>query len=153
MLNEHEMAPDFRLQTDEGNEVSLSDFRGRKVILYFYPRADTPGCTTQACEFRDSGPQITEAGAVVLGISPDSVKAVSAFKKKFDLNFTLLADENHEVAEAYGVWGEKKNFGKTYMGVDRTTFLIDEEGRISRIFRKVTPAGHAGLILSSLDGE
>lgn len=150
MLKEQEAAPDFRLPTDEGTEVSLSDFRGKKVILYFYPRADTPGCTIEACEFRDSGPQITEAGAVVLGISPDTVKDVRAFKKKFDLNFTLLADADHQVAEAYGVWKEKKRFGRTFMGVNRTTFLIDEEGRISRIFNDVVPEGHAETILSTL---
>lgn len=150
MLKVNDPAPDFRLPTDEGTEVSLSDFRGRKVILYFYPRADTPGCTIQACEFRDTGPQITEAGAVVLGISPDTVKDVRKFKEKFDLNFTLLADADHEVAELYDVWKEKKRFGRTFMGVLRTTFLIDEEGRISRIFEDVNPEGHADEILSVL---
>ena len=149
-LQENALAPDFELPADDGSTVRLSDLRGSKVILYFYPRADTPGCTTEACEFRDLTPQIQEKGALVLGISPDPVEPVRKFRAKFDLPFRLLADADHAIAEAYGVWGEKSMFGKKYMGVERTTFLIDEEGHIARIFRKVSPEGHAGEVLQEL---
>ena len=149
-LHENDLAPDFQLKADDGSEVRLSDLRGSKVILYFYPRADTPGCTTQACEFRDMTPQIQEQGAVVLGVSPDPVDAVRKFRDKFDLPFRLLADADHAIAEAYGVWAEKSMFGKKYMGVERTTFLIDEQGRIARVYRKVNPQGHAGQVLQDL---
>jgi thioredoxin-dependent peroxiredoxin len=150
MPEEREIAPDFEVAADDGSTVKLSDLRGRKVVLFFYPRADTPGCTTEACEFRDMTPQIEHRGATVLGISPDPVADVRSFREKFGLPFRLLADEDHRVAEAYGVWKEKSMFGKKYMGVDRTTFLIDEEGRIERIYRKVKPAGHAGNVFHDL---
>lgn len=150
MRQVNEMAPDFALKADDGSTVRLADFRGRKVILYFYPRADTPGCTTEACEFGELLPQIEEQGAVVLGVSPDNVKAVRAFREKFSLPFRLLADEQHTAAEAYGVWVEKSLYGKDYWGVDRTTFLIDEEGRIARVYQKVDPKGHAQEVLSDL---
>lgn len=149
-LQENDLAPDFELTADDGSQVRLSNLRGNRVILFFYPRADTPGCTTEACEFRDLTPQIQEKGAVVLGISPDPVDAVRKFREKFNLPFRLLADSDHAIAEAYGVWGEKSMYGKTYMGVERTTFLIDEEGRIARIFRKVSPKGHAEEVLHGL---
>lgn len=150
MAEEMEMAPDFELTADDGSTVRLSELRGTKVILYFYPRADTPGCTVQACDFRDRSVDFTEAGAVILGVSPDTVEEVGAFREKFGLNFRLLADSDHQVAEQYGVWQEKKMFGNTYMGVVRTTFVIDEEGRISKIFRRVRPEGHATEILAGL---
>jgi peroxiredoxin Q/BCP len=150
MLQENDLAPDFTLAADDGSTVRLADFRGQKVILYFYPKANTPGCTTESCEFRDLKPQIEEKGAVILGVSPDPVKAVKKFRDDFDLPFRLLADEDHQVAEAYGVWGEKSMFGKKYMGVDRTTFLIGEDGRIERVYRKVKPAGHAAEVLAGL---
>ena len=149
-LQENDLAPDFELTADDGTRVRLSDLRGKRVILYFYPRADTPGCTTEACEFRDLTPQIQEKGAVVLGVSPDPVDAVRKFRGKFDLPFRLLADEDHAIAEAYGVWGEKSMFGKKYMGVERTTFLIDENGQIAKVYRQVNPSGHAGLVLEDL---
>lgn len=149
-LQENDLAPDFELPADDGSRVRLSGLRGRRVILYFYPRADTPGCTTEACEFRDLTPQFEERGAVVLGVSPDPVDAVRKFREKFDLPFRLLADEDHAVAEAYGVWAEKSMFGKKYMGVERTTFLIDEEGRIARVFGRVKPKGHAERVLGEL---
>ena len=150
MLQENDLAPDFELPADDGSTVKLSALRGKKVILYFYPKANTPGCTTESCEFRDLTSQIEEKGAVVLGISPDPVKAVKKFRDDFDLPFRLLADADHEVAEAYGVWGEKSMYGRKYMGVDRTTFLIDEDGRIERVYRKVKPAGHAAEVLAGL---
>jgi thioredoxin-dependent peroxiredoxin len=150
MLKENDLAPDFEVPTHDGSRVRLSDLRGQRVILFFYPRADTPGCTVEACEFRDLTPQIEEKGARVLGISPDSVAAVRKFREKFDFPFTLLADEDNAVAEAYGVWGEKSMFGKRYMGVDRTTFLIDAEGHVEKVFRKVKPEGHAKEVLSDL---
>lgn len=149
-LQENDLAPDFELAADDGSRVRLSDLRGRRVILYFYPRADTPGCTTEACEFRDLTPRIQDKGAVVLGISPDPVDAVRKFRDKFDLPFRLLADEDHAIAEAYGVWGEKTMFGKKYMGVLRSTFLIDESGQIARVYRKVVPEGHAEEVLGAL---
>lgn len=150
MVEEREMAPDFEVSADDGSRVRLSALRGRKVILFFYPKADTPGCTTEACEFRDLTPQIEERGALVLGISPDSVQDVRKFREKFSLPFLLLADEDHSVAEAYGVWKEKSMFGNTFMGVERSTFLIDEEGRIARAFRGVKAEGHAGEVASEL---
>jgi thioredoxin-dependent peroxiredoxin len=150
MVNESEQAPDFELQADDGSTVRLSDLRGRKVVLYFYPRADTPGCTTEACEFGDRTGSFEEQGAVVLGVSPDPVEDVRAFREKFSLPFRLLADPDHRVAEAYGVWTEKSMYGKKYMGVERSTFVIDEEGRVARAYRKVSPKGHAEAVLQGL---
>lgn len=150
MVQEGDIAPDFELAADDGTVVRLSGLRGRRVILFFYPKADTPGCTTEACEFRDLQPQVNEAGAMVLGISPDSVDAQALFREKYGLPFRLLADEHHQVAEAYGVWKEKSNFGRTYMGVERSTFVIDAEGRMERAYRKVKPEGHAGEVLAGL---
>src|SRR5262245_45206023 len=132
-------APEFELPSDTGETVRLSDFRGRRVVLFFYPKDDTPGCTTQACGFRDNYPLIEEKNAVVLGISPDGVKSHQKFKTKFDLPFILLADEQHTVSEAYGVWQERSNYGKTYMGIVRSHFVIDEEGRIADAQVKVSP--------------
>jgi thioredoxin-dependent peroxiredoxin len=150
MVNESERAPDFALQADDGSTVRLSDLRGRKVVLYFYPRADTPGCTTEACEFGDRTGSFEEQGAVVLGVSPDPVEDVRAFREKFSLPFRLLADPDHRVAEAYGVWTEKSMYGKRYMGVERSTFVIDEAGRVARAYRKVNPKGHAEAVLQGL---
>lgn len=143
-------APAFSLPSDRGETVSLKDFLGRQVVLYFYPKDDTSGCTTQACEFRDSWRAVQAAGAVVLGVSPDGVDSHRKFKAKYDLPFPLLADEDHAVAEKYGVWGEKSMYGRTYFGILRTTFLIGETGRIRRIFEKVTPRGHAAEVLAAL---
>jgi len=134
------MAPDFELATDSGTTVKLSDLRGKRVILYFYPKDDTSGCTVQACGFRDSYPQIEEKNAVVLGISPDGVKSHAKFKSKFELPFTLLADVEHAVAESYGVWVEKSMYGRKYMGIERSHFIIDEEGKIVDAQVKVKPA-------------
>ncbi|HET7631918.1 MAG TPA: thioredoxin-dependent thiol peroxidase [Gemmatimonadaceae bacterium] len=139
-------APAFTLDTDAGRPLSLKDLKGKPVVLYFYPKDDTPGCTTEACEFRDAFPRIESSSAVVLGISPDSVESHQKFKKKFDLPFTLLADVDHKVAEQYGVWAEKSMYGRTYMGVARTTFIIDAAGKIAKIFEKVKPAGHAAEV-------
>jgi thioredoxin-dependent peroxiredoxin len=150
MPSEGAQAPDFTLPSDDGSQVTLSALRGSKVILYFYPRDDTSGCTAQACEYRDTLPRIQEAGAVVLGVSPDPVVSHRNFKSKYDLNFPLLADEDHAVAEAYGVWKEKSMYGRTYWGVERSTFLIDEEGRIARSWRKVKARGDAGKVLAEL---
>lgn len=152
-LNVGDKAPDFSLPDDTGATVSLSDFRRKTVVLYFYPKADTPGCTTESCEFRDAFPRFGGADAVVLGASPDTVRAQAKFKEKFDLPFTLLADANHALAEAYGVWKEKSMYGRTYMGVERTTFVIDGAGRIAHVFRKVKPAGHAAEVLAVLSGQ
>jgi peroxiredoxin Q/BCP len=143
-------APDFTLLDQDGNSVSLSGLRGKSVVLYFYPKADTPGCTTQACGVRDHRPDYESADAVVLGVSPDPVKAISKFDQKFDLGFPLLADEQHEVAEAYGVWVEKSMYGRTYMGNERTTFVISPDGAIKDVFRKVKPAQHDELVLGAL---
>jgi peroxiredoxin Q/BCP len=145
-------APDFTLPDQQGNPVTLSELRGKSVVLYFYPKADTPGCTTQACGVRDHRPDYEQAGAVVLGVSPDPVKAVSKFDEKFDLGFPLLADEDHKVAEQYGVWVQKSMYGRTYMGNERTTFVIAPDGTISDVFRKVKPAQHDELVLGSLAG-
>lgn len=147
MIAEGQPAPDFELATDEGRKVRLSDFKGRKVILYFYPKDDTPGCTTQACDLRDHIQEIDARGAVVLGVSPDDVASHKKFKEKFGLNFTLLADADHQVAEQYGVWKEKNLYGKKTMGVERTSFIIDEQGRIAKVLPRVKPAEHVGQIL------
>ncbi len=145
-----DMAPDFALPADNGETVRLSDLRGKRVVIYFYPKDDTSGCTTQACGFRDAYPQITERNAVVLGISPDGIASHQKFKTKYDLPFLLLADEDHSVAEAYGVWGEKKMYGKTYMGIVRSHFVVDEEGRIADVQLKVSPKDSVSRALSTL---
>jgi peroxiredoxin Q/BCP len=150
MLQEGTMAPDFTLQADGGGEVSLSDYRGKKVVLYFYPKDNTSGCTTEACGFRDDYSHLLAAGAAVLGVSPDSIKSHDGFKAKYSLPFALLSDPDHRVAEMYGAWGEKKMYGKTYEGILRSTFLIDEEGRILRVFPKVKPAEHSQEVLDAL---
>jgi thioredoxin-dependent peroxiredoxin len=129
-LTTGDMAPDFTTTTDEGNRVSLSDYRGKRVVLYFYPKDDTPGCTTQACDFRDQYINIEEKNAVVLGVSPDDEASHRKFKTKYNLPFTLLVDSDHAIAEQYGVWGEKSMYGKTYMGIIRSHFVIDEQGKI-----------------------
>ena len=147
---EGEKAPDFTLESDEGKQVSLKALRGKPVVLYFYPKDDTSGCTTEACEFRDLFPRFRKGGAVVLGVSPDDVKSHVKFKKKYELPFTLLADTEKEVAQAYGVWKEKSMYGRKYMGVERTTFLIDAEGKVARVFEKVKPAGHAAEVEQAL---
>ena len=145
-------APDFTVATDTAEQLSLKDLRGKKVVLYFYPKADTPGCTTESCEFRDAFPRFGSANAVILGASPDTPKAQAKFKEKFALPFTLLADEDHSLAEAYGVWKEKSMYGKKYFGVERTTFVIDPEGKIAKVFSKVKPAGHAEEVQQALAG-
>jgi thioredoxin-dependent peroxiredoxin len=150
VVEEGQEAPDFELNSDAGESVRLSQFRGKPVVLYFYPRDDTPGCTAQACGIRDSYDDFEQQGAVVLGVSPDEESSHVKFKQKYGLPFTLLADPDHEVAEQYGVWGEKKYMGKTYMGVERSTFLIDEDGRIAKVMRRVKPDTHAELVLEAL---
>jgi len=152
MPAENDVAPDFTLQDENGEDVTLSGFRGRKVVLYFYPKDDTPGCTTQACDLRDNAADFDAAGAVILGISPDPVKKHRKFKDKYELPFTLLADVDHEVAEAYGVWKEKSFMGRKYWGNERTTFVIGEDGRIVKVLPNVKPAAHAGLVLETLNG-
>lgn len=149
-LSPGDAAPDFTLPDQAGDEVSLSGLRGRSVVLYFYPKADTPGCTTQACGVRDHQADYAGAGAVVLGVSPDEVTAVSRFDQKYGLGFPLLADSDHAVAEAYGVWVQKSMYGRTYMGNERTTFVIDPEGKIKDVLRKVKPAEHDKLVLDAL---
>ena len=151
MLDAGQMAPDFTLSSDDGSEVSLSDLRGKKVILYFYPKDSTPGCTTQACDLRDAMAQIENKGAVVLGVSPDSIASHVKFKTKYDLSFPLLSDGENEVAEAYGVWKEKSMYGKKFWGVERSTFIIDEEGRVQEAWRKVSPKGHADAVVEVLE--
>jgi thioredoxin-dependent peroxiredoxin len=143
-------APDFELQDDTGTPRKLSDYRGRNVVLYFYPKDDTPGCTTEACNFRDDYSAYEQAGVAILGVSPDDVKSHAKFKKKFQLQFPLLADIGHQVCDRYGVWGPKKFMGKSYEGVLRTTFLIDPNGSIMKVYENVRPAEHSTEILSSL---
>jgi len=143
-------APAFTLETDTGETLSLKDLKGQKVVLYFYPKDDTSGCTTEACEFRDIMPRFAKDSAVVLGVSPDSVKSHQKFKQKYELPFTLLADTEKTVAEAYGVWKEKSMYGRKYMGVERTTFLIDAKGILRQVFDKVKPAGHADAVAEAL---
>jgi len=150
VVEEGQPAPDFTLSSDSGERVTLSDFRGRPVVLYFYPKDDTPGCTTQACGIRDAYGELAQTGAVVLGVSPDDVSAHARFKEKYGLPFTLLADPQHEVAELYGVWGEKRFRGRTYLGVRRTTFLVAPDGTVARVLRDVKPATHAEDVLAAL---
>ncbi len=150
MVSEGEQAPDFTATADAGEQVSLSDFRGKPVVLYFYPRDDTPGCTTQACGIRDAYGEFERAGAVVLGVSPDSERKHVKFKEKYGLPFTLLADPEHEVAERYGTWGEKRYMGKTYWGVQRVTFLIAPDGTVAKVWPKVKPDTHAADVLAAL---
>jgi thioredoxin-dependent peroxiredoxin len=144
-------APDFTLADQHGQPVSLSDFRGQSVVLYFYPKALTPGCTTQACGVRDHRPDYERAGAAVLGVSPDPVEKVKEFDDKYGLGFRLLADADHSVAEAYGVWGEKSMYGRKYLGVERTTFVIGPDGVIQEVFRRVKPVQHDELVLEALE--
>ncbi|MBV9167121.1 MAG: thioredoxin-dependent thiol peroxidase [Solirubrobacterales bacterium] len=146
-------APDFTLPDQHGEPVSLSALRGQTVVVYFYPRAATPGCTTQACGVRDHRQDYEGTGAVVLGVSPDPVEKVREFDHKYGLDFPLLADEDHAVADAYGVWGERSRYGRRYMGVERTTFVIGPDGVIERVFRRVKPAEHDELVLGALRGS
>jgi thioredoxin-dependent peroxiredoxin len=143
-------APDFTLPTDSGESLTLSSLRGQWVVLYAYPKDDTPGCTTEACEFRDLFPRFKTGKAVILGISPDSVKSHVKFKAKYELPFTLLADEEQVVLQAYDIWKEKSMYGRKYMGVERTTFVIDPDGRIAKVFEKVKPAGHAEEVMAAI---
>ncbi len=150
MLSAGDSAPDFSLPDQDGAEVSLSSLRGETVVLYFYPRANTPGCTTQACGIRDHRSEYEAAGARVLGVSPDEVAALKKFAGKRDLDFTLLADADHAVAEEYGTWVEKSRYGKKYMGVQRATFIIGADGKIARVFPKVSPKTHDEVVLAAL---
>ena len=144
-------APDFNVSTDAGQKVKLSDFKGKKIVLYFYPKDDTPGCTKEACAFRDGISEIKDRGAVVLGVSTDSVDSHKKIKSKFELNFPLLADTDKKIVEAYGVWKEKINYGKKYMGIERTTFIINKEGKISHIFPKVKVDEHYDEVIDALE--
>ncbi len=149
-ISANTLAPDFMLLDDSGNERRLSDYRGQPVVLYFYPKDDTPGCTTEACAFRDAYSEYTQAGIAVVGVSPDKVKSHAKFKSKYHLPFTLLADEDHAVCELYGVWGRKKFMGREYDGVFRTTFLIGPDGMIMKVFENVKPDGHSQEVLAAL---
>jgi len=148
-LQEGTKAPDFTLATDSGETLKLSSLHGKNVVLYFYPKADTPGCTREACAFRDDFPRIEAAETVVLGVSPDKPPALAKFKTKYNLPFTLLSDPEHGVAEKYGVWVEKSNYGRKYMGIERTTFVIDKQGKIAKIFPKVKVDGHSAQVLAA----
>lgn len=145
-------APAFSLPADDGTTVALKDLKGSTVVLYFYPKDDTPGCTTESCELRDNWQALTRLGAVVLGVSPDSVASHAKFTKKFGFPFRLLSDADHAVAEKYGVWGEKSMYGRKYWGILRTTYVIDPKGKIAHVFEKVTPKGHAAEVLEVLRG-
>lgn len=150
MLEPGTPAPEFTLPDQDGNPVSLADLRGRRVVLYFYPKADTPGCTTQACGIRDRAADYDAAGAVVLGVSPDPVEHVKRFQEKYGLTFTLLADAEHSVADAYGVWGEKQMYGKTFWGTQRATFILDEDGTVAHVIPKASPKTHDEVVLKAL---
>jgi thioredoxin-dependent peroxiredoxin len=149
MVKEGTTAPAFKTTDTNGESVSLKDFRGKKVVLYFYPKDDTPGCTREACSFRDAFSKFKKRGITILGVSPDSEKSHQKFTAKYKLPFTLLADVDHSIADAYGVYGEKKFMGRTYMGIHRTTFLIDEKGKIKKVFEKVKPDDHADEVLGA----
>ncbi len=150
MIEEGKSAPDFELTSDSGETIRLSALRGRPVVLYFYPKDDTPGCTTQACGIRDAFAEFEQAGAVVLGVSPDDERSHVKFRNKYELPFPLLADTDHTVAEQYGVWGEKSYLGKTFFGVSRSTFVIAADGTVKKIFHNVKPATHADDVLAAL---
>jgi peroxiredoxin Q/BCP len=150
MIEEGKPAPDFALTSDEGETIRLSELRGKPVVLYFYPKDDTPGCTAQACGIRDAYGEFQKEGAVVLGVSPDNERSHGKFRTKYGLQFPLLADTDHHVAEQYGVWGEKHYRGNTYMGVKRWTFVIDEDGNVKKVFPNVKPAEHADNVLAAL---
>ena len=152
-LREGMKAPAFTLPSSRGDSVSLSEFKGRRVVLYFYPKDQTPGCTVEACEFRDASRTIAAQDAVVLGVSPDRVASHDAFIKKFNLPFVLLSDADHQVSHAYGVWVKKSLYGRTYMGMARTTFVIGPDGRIEKMYEQVKPAGHAAAVAAFLSGE
>ena len=152
MIEEGKPAPDFTLTSDAGETVQLSGLRGKPVVLYFYPKDDTPGCTTQACAIRDAYAEFERAGAVVLGVSPDNEASHVKFRKKYHLPFALLADPDHKVADLYGVWGEKKYMGRTYLGVNRSTFVIAEDGTVKSVMHDVKPANHADDVLAVLAG-
>jgi thioredoxin-dependent peroxiredoxin len=149
MIKEGTTAPAFKTTDANGDTVSLKDLKGQKLVLYFYPKDDTPGCTKEACSFRDAWAKFKKRGITVLGVSPDSEASHKKFETKYKLPFTLLADKDHAIAHAYGVWGEKKFMGRTYMGVQRTTFLIDEKGKIKKVFEKVKPEDHANEVLEA----
>ena len=150
MLKQGDRAPDFELATDGGGSVRLSDLRGKRVVLYFYPKDDTSGCTKQACAFRDTRDEWKERNVIVLGVSPDKVASHDRFRDKYDLNFPLLSDPDHSVAEAYGAWGKKKMYGREYEGILRTTFVIDEQGTIEKVYEKVKAAENASQVLQDL---
>jgi peroxiredoxin Q/BCP len=150
VVEEGKPAPEFELTSDSGETVALASLRGKPVVLYFYPKDDTPGCTTQACGIRDAYGEFQRAGAVVLGVSPDDERSHVKFKEKYELPFTLLADPDHAVAEQYGVWGEKRYMGRTYMGVSRSTFVIDADGNVKKVMLNVKPATHADEVLEAL---
>lgn len=149
-LNEGDKAPAFSMPTNEGKTATLSDYKGRKLVLYFYPKDDTPGCTKEACSFRDNLPHFEKIDAAILGVSKDTLEKHEKFIKKFDLNFPLASDEDGSVCEAYGTWGEKSLYGRKYMGIDRATFLIDANGKIAKIWRKVKVDGHTEEVMAAL---
>jgi peroxiredoxin Q/BCP len=155
MLEKGDLAPDFALRgvdpSGEAVDIRLSELRGRPVVLYFYPKDDTPGCTTQACDIRDGWSRFREAGATVLGVSPDDLESHRRFSSKFGLPFTLLSDDDHEVAERYGVWKEKNMYGRKYWGIERSTFVIDATGHLSGVFRRVRPKQHVGQVMTVLE--
>lgn len=146
-----DIAPDFTLPTDDGKSITLSKLQGKKVIVYFYPKDETPGCTTEACSFRDAKPTFDQKNTVIIGISKDSIKSHQKFKEKEKLNFILASDESGEVCEKYGVWGEKSMYGRKYFGIERSTFLIDEKGKITKIWRKVSVSGHINEVLKGIE--
>ncbi len=150
LVNEGEEAPDFTLQADDERKVSLKDYRGKKVVLYFYPKDGTPGCTREAIEFRDIAKEFEKEGAIILGVSKDSIKSHQKFKQKHELPFTLLSDPEGKVLDLYGVWKKKSLYGRTFMGTERTTFLIDEKGIVKKVYRKVKAKGHAQVCLLDL---
>jgi thioredoxin-dependent peroxiredoxin len=150
-LKEGDAAPPIHADDDRGKPFDLASLKGKNVVLYFYPKADTPGCTRESCEFRDHSKKFAKAGTVIVGVSPDKSAAQSKFKDKFDLPFTLLADVDHSVAEAYGTWVEKSMYGRKYMGIERSTFLIGKDGKLKKIFRKVKPDGHAEQVYEALE--